>query len=200
MLQSRCVLPPVLLLHNSLHHTLVFAVSHHSYKPATAMLQVRQGAGLLLKNNLKDQYARTSEELRRYIKVFSRAALIRTTAKAMAERTSGCRPHCKRSLQFRRTDKSGGDIDRKLQSESSSLHLVGDCTAMRTQAALLQAIASPSRPLRQTAGTSVAVIVALGGLQDWPELLPAFLTCLESSQPALLEGALDALYKVRTTS
>lgn len=31
--------------------------------------QVRQSAGLLLKNNLKDQYAGTTEEFRRYIKV-----------------------------------------------------------------------------------------------------------------------------------
>jgi hypothetical protein len=33
------------------------------------LLQVRQSAGLLLKNNLKDQYAGTTEEFRRYIKV-----------------------------------------------------------------------------------------------------------------------------------
>ena len=32
-------------------------------------LQVRQSAGLLLKNNLKAQYAATAEEFRQYIKV-----------------------------------------------------------------------------------------------------------------------------------
>ena len=31
--------------------------------------QVRQSAGLLLKNNLKAQYAATTEEFRKYIKV-----------------------------------------------------------------------------------------------------------------------------------
>lgn len=31
-------------------------------------MQVRQSAGLLLKNNLKNQYAATTEELRQYIK------------------------------------------------------------------------------------------------------------------------------------
>ena len=31
--------------------------------------QVRQSAGLLLKNNLKDHYAATTEEFRKYIKV-----------------------------------------------------------------------------------------------------------------------------------
>ena len=33
------------------------------------LLQVRQSAGLLLKNNLKAQYAATTEEFRQYIKV-----------------------------------------------------------------------------------------------------------------------------------
>ena len=32
-------------------------------------IQVRQSAGLLLKNNLKAQYAATTEEFRKYIKV-----------------------------------------------------------------------------------------------------------------------------------
>ena len=32
-------------------------------------VQVRQSAGLLLKNNLKAQYAATTEEFRKYIKV-----------------------------------------------------------------------------------------------------------------------------------
>ena len=33
------------------------------------LMQVRQSAGLLLKNNLKAQYAATTEEFRKYIKV-----------------------------------------------------------------------------------------------------------------------------------
>lgn len=61
---------------------------------------------------------------------------------------------------------------------------------------LLHTIGNPSRPLRQTGGTSVAVIVGVGGLENWPELLAAFASCLESNDKNSLEGALDALYKV----
>lgn len=61
---------------------------------------------------------------------------------------------------------------------------------------LLHAIGNPSKPLRQTGGTSVAVIVGVGGLQNWPELIAAFTTSLESNDKNSLEGALDALYKV----
>ena len=62
--------------------------------------------------------------------------------------------------------------------------------------ALLHAIRSPSKPLRHVVGTNVAVIVGVGGLPTWPELLMSFVQCLESSDPNALEGALDALYKV----
>ncbi|KAK9804853.1 hypothetical protein WJX72_008726 [[Myrmecia] bisecta] len=94
-------------------------------------IEVRQSAGLLLKNNLKDQYASTTEEFRQYIKL-----------------------------------------------------------------AMLHAISSPSKPLRHTVGTNVAVIVGAGGLATWPELLAAFVQCLESSDANALEGALDALFKI----
>lgn len=40
-------------------------------------MQVRQSAGLLLKNNFKEQYATTAEEYRQYIKVcFPQGVLI----------------------------------------------------------------------------------------------------------------------------
>ena len=42
----------------------------------------------------------------------------------------------------------------------------------------------------------MAVIVGVGGLQNWPELVNAFTTFLESNDKNSLEGALDALYKV----
>ena len=67
---------------------------------------------------------------------------------------------------------------------------------MRAQLALLHAIGNPSKPLRHTVGTNVAVIVGVGGLPTWPELLSAIVQCLESNDPDSLEGALDALYKV----
>ncbi len=68
------------------------------------------------------------------------------------------------------------------------------------QVALLHAIRSPSKPLRHVVGTNVAVIVGVGGLPTWPELLMSFVQCLESSDPNALEGALDALYKVHDGS
>ena len=52
------------------------------------------------------------------------------------------------------------------------------------------------RMLRQTAGTTIAVIVTQGGLSSWPQLLQAMQRCLESSDPDALDGTLDALYKV----
>lgn len=61
---------------------------------------------------------------------------------------------------------------------------------------MLHAMASPSKPLRQTGGTSVAVIVGVGGLQNWPELIRALTSSLESNDKNSLEGSLDALYKV----
>ena len=70
----------------------------------------------------------------------------------------------------------------------------GRCCAV--QLALLHAIGNPSKPLRHTVGTNVAVIVGVGGLPTWPELLSAIVHCLESNDPDSLEGALDALYKV----
>lgn len=71
-----------------------------------------------------------------------------------------------------------------------------NCCRGFLQLALLHAIGNPSKPLRHTVGTNVAVIVGVGGLPTWPELLSAFVQCLESNDPNSLEGALDALYKV----
>ncbi len=45
----------------------------------------------------------------------------------------------------------------------------------------------------------MAVIVGVGGLQNWPELIATFTTCLESNDKNSLEGALDALYKVSSS-
>ena len=45
-------------------------------------------------------------------------------------------------------------------------------------------------------GTSIAVIVGLGGLSSWPELVAACVSSLEGADINALEGSLDALYKV----
>jgi len=70
-----------------------------------------------------------------------------------------------------------------------------ECAA--AQLALLHALGNPSKALRHVVGTNIAVIVVAGGLAAWPELLVRLVQCLESSDAAALEGALDALYKVR---
>jgi len=65
------------------------------------------------------------------------------------------------------------------------------------QLALLHALGNPSKALRHVVGTNIAVIMVAGGLAAWPELLVRLVQCLESSDAHALEGALDALYKVR---
>ncbi|KAL0043428.1 hypothetical protein WJX79_004487 [Trebouxia sp. C0005] len=97
----------------------------------TLPVEVRQSAGLLLKNNLKQQYKALPEEYRHYVKL-----------------------------------------------------------------SLLHCIRNPSKALRQTVGTSIAVIVGLGSLKTWPELVPACVQGLEGSDINALEGCLDALYKI----
>ena len=65
------------------------------------------------------------------------------------------------------------------------------------QGCILPAMGDKKRMLRQTAGTTIAVIVTQGGLGSWPQLLQAMQCCLESSDPDALDGTLDALYKVK---
>ena len=64
------------------------------------------------------------------------------------------------------------------------------------QLSLLHCIRNPSKALRQTVGTSVAVIVGLSTLKTWPELITACVQGLEGSDINALEGILDALFKV----
>ncbi len=47
----------------------ILAIGRRSRNVAIRYMQVRQSAGLLLKNNLKYHYAGATEELRQYIKV-----------------------------------------------------------------------------------------------------------------------------------
>ena len=72
------------------------------------------------------------------------------------------------------------------------------CSCFDLQLSLLHCIRNPSKALRQTVGTSIAVIVGLGTLNTWPELVPACVQGLEGSDINALEGSLDALYKVST--
>ncbi|KXZ52849.1 hypothetical protein GPECTOR_8g231 [Gonium pectorale] len=62
--------------------------------------------------------------------------------------------------------------------------------------ALLPLLGHASRELRHTAGTLASVIVGLGGLVEWQDLATALPRCLAAEDPAVLDGAQDALYKV----
>ena len=93
--------------------------------------QVRQGAGLLLKNNLKKQYAVLSDAVKCYIKGL-----------------------------------------------------------------LVTVLAHPSRPLRQTAGSIVSVVVGAGGLATWPQLVVTLSSLLQSGDEACVDGGISTLYKI----
>ena len=62
---------------------------------------------------------------------------------------------------------------------------------------LLPCLGSPDRHIRMTAGTIISAIVQLVGVIGWTELLQALLTCLDSTDLNQVEGAMDALSKVR---
>ena len=132
--------------------------------------QIRQSAGLLLKNNLKQQYAGTPPDYQEYIKV---------------------------GLHQCGMLVPNGFMRRCTLPQSALAHL--DLAANlrhRPQASLLLAIDHEARALRHVVGTTVATIVAVDGLGGWPQLLPALVRCLESDSVAAAEGALDALSKV----
>uniref|UniRef100_A0A2P2MHP7 Transportin-1 n=2 Tax=Rhizophora mucronata TaxID=61149 RepID=A0A2P2MHP7_RHIMU len=61
---------------------------------------------------------------------------------------------------------------------------------------LLPCLGAADRHIRSTVGTIVSVIVQLGGILGWPELLQALVTCLDSNDTNHMEGAMDALSKI----
>lgn len=61
---------------------------------------------------------------------------------------------------------------------------------------LLPCLGAADRHIRSTVGTIISVIVQLGGIQGWPELLQALVSCLDSNDLNHMEGAMDALSKV----
>ena len=60
---------------------------------------------------------------------------------------------------------------------------------------LMRALGHPSRLIRTTAGTCVALIVRSGGVESWGELYAALAQALEGGDETTRDGALDALYK-----
>ncbi|KAF7810758.1 transportin-1 isoform X1 [Senna tora] len=61
---------------------------------------------------------------------------------------------------------------------------------------LLPCLGAADRHIRSTVGTIVSVVVQLGGVLGWPELLQALLNCLDSNDLNHMEGAMDALSKI----
>ncbi|KAL3514972.1 hypothetical protein ACH5RR_021874 [Cinchona calisaya] len=61
---------------------------------------------------------------------------------------------------------------------------------------LLPCLGVADRHIRSTAGTIVSVLVQIGGVVGWPELLHALVKCLDSNDLNHMEGAMDALSKI----
>lgn len=61
---------------------------------------------------------------------------------------------------------------------------------------LLPCLGAADKTIRSTVGTVISVVVQLGRVQSWPELLQALAHCLDSNDLNHMEGAMDALYKV----
>lgn len=61
---------------------------------------------------------------------------------------------------------------------------------------LLPCMGAADRHIRSTVGTIISVVVQLGGILGWPELLQALVRCLDSKDQNHMEGAMDALSKV----
>ncbi|XP_022970935.1 transportin-1-like [Cucurbita maxima] len=61
---------------------------------------------------------------------------------------------------------------------------------------LLPCMGAADRHIRSTVGTIISVVVQLGGILGWPELLQALVKCLDSTDQNHMEGAMDALSKI----
>ncbi|GAV77247.1 HEAT domain-containing protein/IBN_N domain-containing protein/HEAT_EZ domain-containing protein [Cephalotus follicularis] len=61
---------------------------------------------------------------------------------------------------------------------------------------LLPSLGAADRHIRLTVGSIVSVVVQLGGVLGWPELLQALVNFLESNELNHMEGAMDALSKI----
>ncbi|XP_038972987.1 transportin-1-like isoform X2 [Phoenix dactylifera] len=61
---------------------------------------------------------------------------------------------------------------------------------------LLPCLGATDRTIRSTVGTVISVLVLLGRLIGWPELLQALIHCLDSNDLNHMEGAMDAIYKI----
>ncbi|KAK8622254.1 hypothetical protein V6N13_117177 [Hibiscus sabdariffa] len=61
---------------------------------------------------------------------------------------------------------------------------------------LLPCLGVADKHIRSTVGTIVTVVVQLGGILGWPELVQALVSCLDNGDLNHMEGAMDALSKI----
>ncbi|GFY94563.1 transportin 1 [Actinidia rufa] len=61
---------------------------------------------------------------------------------------------------------------------------------------LLPCLGAADRHIRSTAGTIISVLVQIGGVVGWPELLQTLVKCLDSNELNHMEGSMDALSKI----
>ncbi|GMN38220.1 hypothetical protein TIFTF001_007452 [Ficus carica] len=61
---------------------------------------------------------------------------------------------------------------------------------------LLPCLGAADKHIRSTVGTIISVVVQLGGISGWPELLQSLVSCLDSNDLNHMEGAMDALSKI----
>ncbi|KAG0489721.1 hypothetical protein HPP92_006584 [Vanilla planifolia] len=61
---------------------------------------------------------------------------------------------------------------------------------------LLPCIGAADKTIRSTAGTVISVIVQCGRILGWPDLLEGLIRCLDSNDLNLMEGAMDAIFKI----
>ncbi|CAL5378087.1 unnamed protein product [Camellia sinensis] len=61
---------------------------------------------------------------------------------------------------------------------------------------LLPCLGASDRQIRSTAGTIISVLIQIGGVFGWPELLHTLVKCLDSNELNHMEGAMDALSKI----
>ncbi|XP_073105392.1 transportin-1 isoform X1 [Elaeis guineensis] len=61
---------------------------------------------------------------------------------------------------------------------------------------LLPCLGATDRTIRSTVGTVISVLVQLGRVVGWPELLQALVHCLDGNDTNHMEGAMDAIYKI----
>ncbi|GFP97743.1 transportin-1 [Phtheirospermum japonicum] len=65
----------------------------------------------------------------------------------------------------------------------------------RGEGKLVEVRQAADKQIRSTAGTIISTFVLIGGVAGWPELLHAFVKCLDSNDVNHIEGAMDALSK-----